>query len=97
MSSSCAGYRFDLDRLTWLSSSIRDRIADDEGWPVLDRAFRSTEPSIQFVGYAAERRFGPLSRFIAGTTFAAERAASAHVSARTELRARRFRTAVGTR
>jgi hypothetical protein len=47
---------------------------------VLDRAFRTSEPAIQFVGYAAERRLGPLSRFVAGTTFTAERATSPHLS-----------------
>lgn len=74
----CVGYRFDLARLTWLAPSIRERIRCDDGWPVLDRAFRTTDPAIQLVGYAAERRFGPLSRFVAGTTFAAIRAASVH-------------------
>jgi cation diffusion facilitator CzcD-associated flavoprotein CzcO len=75
----CVGYRFDLGRLTWLAAPVRERIACDEGWPVLDRAFRTTDPAIQFVGYAAQRRFGPLSRFVAGTTFTAERAASLHL------------------
>lgn len=74
----CVGYRFDLDRLTWLHPAVRAGIAVRDGWPVLDRAFRSTDPAIQFVGYAAERRFGPLSRFVAGTTFAGIRAASVH-------------------
>ena len=46
----CVGYRFDLDRLTWLHPAVRAGIAVRDGWPVLDRAFRSTDPAIQFVG-----------------------------------------------
>ncbi len=72
----CVGYRFDLAGLGWLDPALRDRIATDDGWPALDRSFRSQSvPELTFVGYAAERRFGPLSRFVAGTTFTAERAA----------------------
>jgi hypothetical protein len=71
----CVGYRFDLESLTWLDPALRAEVATDEGWPALDRAFRSQSvPELSFVGYAAERRFGPLSRFVAGTTFTAARA-----------------------
>jgi hypothetical protein len=72
----CVGYRFDLEGLDWLDPAVRAQVATDDGWPVLDRAFRSKSvPELTFVGYAAEHRFGPLSRFVAGTTFTAERAA----------------------
>ncbi len=67
------GFRFSLDRLPFLSPGLRDRIALEEGWPVLDRCFRTTAPDLLFVGYAAEYRFGPLSRFVTGTAFAATR------------------------
>jgi cation diffusion facilitator CzcD-associated flavoprotein CzcO len=70
------GYRFDLDRLTFLSPAIRARIRVDGGWPELDRCFRSTDPRLFFVGYAAEDRFGPISRFVLGTAFTATRVAS---------------------
>lgn len=68
-----AGFRFSLDRLTFLSASIRKRIALEDGWPVLDRWFRSTEGGLLFVGFAAEHRFGPIARFIPGTGFTANR------------------------
>jgi glycine/D-amino acid oxidase-like deaminating enzyme len=71
------GYRFDLDRLGFLAPTLRKRIATRGGWPVLDRHFRSTEPGIYFVGYPAEGRFGPISRFVLGTTFTATRVAQA--------------------
>jgi hypothetical protein len=70
-----AGFRFDLERLPFLATDICSRIRLDEGWPVLDRWFRSTEPGLLFVGFAAARRFGPIVRFIPGTRFAAPRVA----------------------
>jgi cation diffusion facilitator CzcD-associated flavoprotein CzcO len=69
------GYRFKLDRLAFLAPELRARIAVQDGWPVLDRFFRSTDPNVSFVGYAAERRFGPISRFVLGSDFTARRLA----------------------
>jgi hypothetical protein len=40
---------------------------------VLDRFFRSTDPNVLFAGFASERRFGPIVRFIPGTRFSAPR------------------------
>jgi lysine/ornithine N-monooxygenase len=68
-----AGFRFSLDRLGFLGPEVRRRIAVEDGWPVLDRWFRSTEKDILFVGFAAEQRFGPIARFIPGTKFTANR------------------------
>lgn len=71
-----AGYRFAVDRLAFLSPSLRARIATERGWPALDRHFASTTvPGISFVGFAAEGRFGPVSRYVLGTRFTATRAA----------------------
>jgi lysine/ornithine N-monooxygenase len=67
------GYRFALDRLDFLSPALRDRIAVERHWPVLDRCFESTAPGLFLVGYAAEGRFGPLSRFVLGTAFTGPR------------------------
>ncbi len=71
------GYRFDLDRLTFIAPEVRAGIRVSRGWPVLDARFRSTDRDVFFVGYAAEDRFGPLSRYVEGTRFAAGRCASA--------------------
>jgi hypothetical protein len=68
-----AGFRFSLDRLAFLSPEVRSRIAVEDGWPVLDRWFRSTDNGLLFVGFAAEDRFGPIARFIPGTKFTANR------------------------
>ena len=67
------GFRFSLDRLAFLAPAVRERIAVRDGWPVLDRSFRSSDPGLFFVGYAAEDRFGPISRFVPGTRFTAHR------------------------
>jgi thioredoxin reductase len=68
-----AGFRFSLERLEFLSPEVRAAVAVEEGWPVLDRWFRSTDSGLLFVGFAAEHRFGPIARFIPGTRFTANR------------------------
>ena len=68
-----AGFRFSLDGLSFLAPEIRAGIAVEEGWPLLDRWFRSTDPNVLFVGFASEHRFGPIVRFIPGTRFSAPR------------------------
>jgi hypothetical protein len=70
------GYRFDLDRLPALAP-LRSRIRTSHGWPILDRSFRATEEGLFFVGYPAEGRFGPISRFVLGCEFTARRVRSA--------------------
>jgi FAD-dependent urate hydroxylase len=72
-----AGFRFALDRLAFLSPAIRDAVAVRDGWPVLDRYFRASDPHLLFVGFAAERRFGPIARFVNGSRFTAYRVADA--------------------
>lgn len=67
------GYRFDPARLGFLHVPVAVR----DGWPVLDRAFRSSDPRVLFAGYAAEGRFGPISRFVLGCPFTAPRIAAA--------------------
>ena len=70
------GYRFSLDRLTWLSSAIRRRIGvTEDGWPVLDRWFRAEDRRIHLVGYPAEGRIGPVARFVLGAPWTARRVA----------------------
>lgn len=68
-----AGFRFSLERLDFLSPEVRAAVVVEEGWPVLDRWFRSTDSGLLFVGFAAEHRFGPIARFIPGTRFTANR------------------------
>jgi hypothetical protein len=71
-----AGYRFDTRGLAFLEPGLRAGLRSEGGWPVLDRGFRSSIPGIRLVGFAAEQRFGPMSRFVEGTRFAATRVAA---------------------
>ncbi len=68
-----AGFRFALERMAFLSPTVRAAVAVRDGWPVLDRGFRSSDPDLLFVGFAAERRFGPIARFVSGSRFTARR------------------------
>jgi FAD-dependent urate hydroxylase len=68
-----AGFRFSLERLGFLSPTVRAALAVRDGWPVLDRYFRSSDPDLLLVGFAAERRFGPIARFVSGSRFTAHR------------------------
>ena len=72
------GYQFDLNRLGFLAPEVRarivalQRVAGARPLLPLSRPRAST-----FVGYAAEHRFGPLSRFVLGAEFTATRVAAA--------------------
>jgi hypothetical protein len=68
-----AGFRFALERMAFLSPTVCAAVAVRDGWPVLDRYFRSTDPDLLLVGFAAERRFGPIARFVSGSRFTAFR------------------------
>jgi FAD-dependent urate hydroxylase len=69
------GFAFSRDGLSVLAPELRARVAIKDGWPVLDRAFRTSVPQLSLVGFPAEGRFGPLSRFVEGAEFAAQRVA----------------------
>jgi thioredoxin reductase len=71
------GFHVDVDRLTFLSSGIRHGLATEDGYPVLDRAGRSTVDGLYFAGAAAAGSLGPAMRFIAGTHKSSEQLARA--------------------
>lgn len=71
-----AGYGFDLGRLSFFNENVLRTVTVDRGWPRIDRWFRSTDPRLHFVGFAAEGRFGPISRFVLGCEFTARRVAA---------------------
>ena len=74
------GFAFDREGMTVLPPELRRRIEVLDGWPVLDRWFRTSVPQISLVGFPAEGRFGPLSRFVEGSGFAARRVAESLAS-----------------
>lgn len=82
------GYRIGPGAFPFLAPEIRSRLARRGGWPVLGADFESSVPGLYFVGFPAAGAFGPLMRFVCGTTFAAPRAA-AGVAAKTRAYRRR--------
>ncbi len=82
------GYKVDLERLTFLSSEIRSKLATLFGTPVLSSTCESSMPGLYFVGIAAANSFGPVMRFAFGADFAARtvtRALAKSLSRKAEL------------
>lgn len=65
------GYRGTLDRLTFLSESLRSKIATIADTPSVGRGFASTVPGLFFVGPLVAPSFGPVMRFVCGADYAA--------------------------
>lgn len=65
------GYKFDVARLAMLAPELRASVACRAGSPILSPGFESSVPGLFFAGASAVSSFGPLMRFIAGTSFAA--------------------------
>jgi cation diffusion facilitator CzcD-associated flavoprotein CzcO len=65
------GYRPDVDRLPFLSDSLRADIRTHSHMPVLSKHFESSVPRLYFVGPPAVNTFGPLMRFMVGAEYAA--------------------------
>ena len=65
------GFAVDVDRLPFLAGDLRARIARIERAPRLDRHFESSVRGLHFVGVMSAFSFGPLFRFICGTTYTA--------------------------
>jgi cation diffusion facilitator CzcD-associated flavoprotein CzcO len=76
------GYKTDISKLGIFDPTLLGAIACRGGAPVLVRGFESSVPGLHFVGASAVASFGPLMRFIAGTTFAARQVARALVANR---------------
>jgi cation diffusion facilitator CzcD-associated flavoprotein CzcO len=65
------GYRIDLARYPFLSQTLLPGVRQVNGYPVLGRGFQSSVPGLHFLGATSAWAFGPLMRFVAGTSFAA--------------------------
>jgi thioredoxin reductase len=85
------GYRVDIQRLTFLSTPIRNKIRLVEDSPYLSKNFESSVSGLYFVGLAGANTFGPLLRFAYGAQFVAQRI-SGHLS-----RLRRRKATVSSR
>jgi FAD-dependent urate hydroxylase len=56
---------------------MRARIRTVSGYPHLSPSFETSVPGLYTAGMAAAESFGPLMRFVCGTSFAAPRVAAA--------------------
>ena len=69
------GYHADVQRLAFLSPSLRAAIRTTADAPVLSTNFESSVPGLYFTGLAAAISFGPMLRFAFGARFTARRLA----------------------
>lgn len=60
------GYVPGLDRLPYLSDSLRSGIETANGLPLLDDDYQCSAPGLHFVGAASAQTFGPVMRFMYG-------------------------------
>jgi FAD-dependent urate hydroxylase len=65
------GFRVDISRYKFLSSSLLKQVETVDGSPVLKRGLESSIPGLYFLGKPAAWSFGPLLGFVSGTEFAA--------------------------
>ncbi len=65
------GYRIDVRKYEFLSTSLVSALRIVGGCPVLGRGFESSVPGLHFLGAPAVWSYGPLMRFVAGADFAA--------------------------
>lgn len=70
------GYRMDLNRLGFLSERVRHAIARSGRTLAVSPSFETDLEGLYALGPLAMENFGPLLRFVCGTSFAAPRLAS---------------------
>ena len=64
------GFRVDVSRYPFLSTSLSQQIESINGFPVLKRGLESSIPGLHFLGKPAAWSFGPLLGFVSGAEFA---------------------------
>ena len=69
------GYRPHLDQVDFLDASLRARVRERDGSPLLNPWFESSVPGLHFAGGLAGRTFGPICRFVAGAQVTARQIA----------------------
>ena len=64
------GYRVDVSRYDFLAPEIQQTLELADGYPLLGPGFESSLPGLHFLGAPAARSFGPVFRFVSGTSYA---------------------------
>lgn len=67
------GYKFDIDRLSFIDGSIRNGFRKIGRTPALGTNFESSLPGLYFIGPISATTFGPAMRFSLGAGFMADR------------------------
>lgn len=68
----CAtGYHVDVRRYPFLDADMVRGIRQERGYPVLSGGLESSVPGLHFLGAAAGGTYGPITRFVVGSWFAA--------------------------
>jgi hypothetical protein len=65
------GYKVSVSRISFLSADLQTDVRAANGYPVLNWGLESTVPGLHFVGATGGHSFGPLCRFVAGTSYTA--------------------------
>jgi cation diffusion facilitator CzcD-associated flavoprotein CzcO len=73
------GYQPDVDRISFIAPELARMVARWDRAPRLDRHFQSSVPGLYFIGPIAAQSFGPLVRFVAGSSFMV-RAVAGHLA-----------------
>lgn len=63
------GYDVNVSKYEFMSPDLLKKLKVFGGYPVLSAGFSSSIPGLHFIGAPAARSFGPLMRFVTGTTF----------------------------
>ncbi len=63
------GFRIDVARYPFLSEQLKRQVQCVQGYPSLSRGFESSVPGLHFLGAPAAWSYGPLMRFVSGTTY----------------------------
>ncbi len=67
------GYQVNVSRYAFLARQLVDSLQLRNGYPVLAEGFESSVSGLHFLGAPAADSYGPLMRFVSGTSFAARR------------------------
>jgi len=65
------GYQPAVQKLSYIDASLRQQVAQQHGYPLLNKWFESSVPHLYFAGSLAGYAFGPICRFVAGAGVAA--------------------------
>jgi cation diffusion facilitator CzcD-associated flavoprotein CzcO len=65
------GYRYDIQRLPFLSQSLKSQLRAEQQLPMLSSGFASSVRGLYFTGLASASSFGPGMRFLNGADYTA--------------------------